>query len=433
MKKLIFTLISVVTLAITAHAQSTWIMDSVSLGAGINDDVFYSMGTGTVRVENNKNWHLGFSLSPIGDSAAIWANHGSGNAYTKVYNIHKDSAQWSTVTLGDTALATLCFNNDKGWYQGAFNNIQSMDPFNFGWGHYLGAPSHAIQGDSIFIVKANGIFYKVFIAKLDAIPAIVWTFTVGDFAGNDVVHTIAKTPNYTNNLFAHFNLATGADTNREPNINTWDVIFNRYTTDAVGSGQGLNNNVVGVLANKGVKTARAQGVQVDSAFMNYPLYTAAWSPMISGIGYDWKTFNQSTFSYSVADSNSYFIRGKDTSVLWQLQFTAYGGSANGNVVFKKRAVWPTAVNDIQSSINSYSIFPIPCDQQLNIVLDAKETAKANITLMDMFGKTILRAAINVNNGLNAYTLPTQSLPNGNYILSINGTSIRINQSIQIVK
>jgi hypothetical protein len=74
----------------------------ISMGTSSASDVYYSMTNGSARVENNKNWHLGFSMN-AGDSSAIWANHNSGNAFVKVYNIHKDTSMWASVTLADTA------------------------------------------------------------------------------------------------------------------------------------------------------------------------------------------------------------------------------------------------------------------------------------------------------------------------------------------
>ena len=51
-------------------AQNPWVNDSVSMGTGSGNDVYYSMSTGTVKSENNKNWHLAFSMK-AGDSSAI--------------------------------------------------------------------------------------------------------------------------------------------------------------------------------------------------------------------------------------------------------------------------------------------------------------------------------------------------------------------------
>jgi hypothetical protein len=86
MKKIFLSMISMLTMGIATQAQQAWMIDSVSIGASAQDE-YYSLKNGSQRIENSKNWHLGFTLSPIGDSAGVWANHQNGNAYTKVFNI----------------------------------------------------------------------------------------------------------------------------------------------------------------------------------------------------------------------------------------------------------------------------------------------------------------------------------------------------------
>ena len=112
MKKVIFTLISLMGIAGTAMAQ--WSVDSVLMGAGSGNDVFYSLQNGTVKTEDSKNWHLAFVLGGAPDSAAVWANHNGGANFVKVYNVHKDFSQWSSITLADPLTANVCFHNDKG-------------------------------------------------------------------------------------------------------------------------------------------------------------------------------------------------------------------------------------------------------------------------------------------------------------------------------
>lgn len=162
MKKIATSLLILLGMVNHSNAQiPAWIEDTVSIAPNYANDVFYSLKNDEIRTEASKNWHLAFSLS-IADSAAVWANHNGGTSFVRVFNIHKDSSQWNTVTLGDTASADLVFNNDQGWFQGAFNAIPSADPFNYGWGKY-DPTSHNIIGDSLFIVRANGVYYRVFI------------------------------------------------------------------------------------------------------------------------------------------------------------------------------------------------------------------------------------------------------------------------------
>ncbi|HMT35304.1 MAG TPA: hypothetical protein PKC41_05575, partial [Chitinophagaceae bacterium] len=133
MKRKFLSILSLIGMSLSVNAQNAWVNDSVSMATGSGNDVFYSMANGTVKSENNMNWHLAFSMF-AGDSSAIWANHNAGNAFVKVYNVHKDKSQWGSITLNDTLTATPCFNLDQKWSQGALNDIPSANPFNFGWG-----------------------------------------------------------------------------------------------------------------------------------------------------------------------------------------------------------------------------------------------------------------------------------------------------------
>jgi hypothetical protein len=430
MKKIVTSLMMLIGLGATVKAQiPAWIEDSVSIAPAYANDVYYSMKNDEVRTEGNKNWHLAFSLS-IGDSASVWANHNGGNTFVRVFNIHKDSSQWASVTLADTATGVLAFNNDQGWFQGAFNDIPSADPFNYGWGKYE-PTTHNIYGDSLFIVRANGVYYKLFIQKLESIP-MKWTFKVGDFSGNDMTYNIDKTPDFTNRLFAYFDLANGADTNREPDINAWDILFTRYTTNAPGSGQFPFNNVVGVLTNKGVKAARASLIHVDTAFVQYYNYANNWNPAISAIGYNWKGFDLGTSTWLIADSNSYFIQDKPGN-LYQLQFLSFGGQSTGDIKFRKRMVAPVAVTDVNSSVSRYEFYPVPTQSQLSVMLDSKEHTDAQLNIIDMAGRMIHSQKINIQSGLNAYQLSLGHLSNGQYIIQIKGQHIQIAEKVQIDK
>ncbi|MBL7754656.1 MAG: T9SS type A sorting domain-containing protein [Chitinophagaceae bacterium] len=427
MKKIATSLLILLGLVNHSNAQiPAWIEDTVSIAPNYANDVFYSLKNDEIRTEASKNWHLAFSLS-IADSAAVWANHNGGTSFVRVFNIHKDSSQWNTVTLGDTASADLVFNNDQGWFQGAFNAIPSADPFNYGWGKY-DPTSHNIIGDSLFIVRANGVYYRVFIQQLESM-IMKWTFKVGDFSGNETTHTISKTPDYTNRLFAYFDLAAAVDSNREPDINNWDILFTRYTTNAPGSGSGTWNNVVGVLKNKGVNITRVPVTHVDTAFLNNASYYGNWNPAISAIGYDWKTFVFPN-AWEIADSNSYFIEDKSGN-FWQMQFLNFGGSPTGQVIFRKRMVAPVFVQDVNSAVNRYEIFPVPTNNVLNIMLDAKQAQNASIQLMDLSGRTLTQYPIHLNSGFNQYVVPVSGLAIGNYWLKITGRNLSLTHQITV--
>lgn len=424
MKKLLLKLLALIASGTAASAQVAWTSDAVTVGAGYTKDVYYSMQNGEVKSEANTNWQLAFSFS-MADSAAVWANHSKG---VMVFNIHKDSSQWNSVTLADTATADRVFNNDQGWYQGAFNDIPSANPFDFGWGVYSPV-NHKLTGDSLFIVRHAGNYYKMLIDEYDA-GNFVWTFTIGDFAGNAAQHNISKNPTFDDRLFGYFSFAS-ADTNREPDINTWDIVFTRYTTDDPLSGSQPNNNVTGVLANRGVQCVKAEAVHVDSAHANYYAnHNSGLSNIISTVGYNWKSFTGS--GWAIPDSVSYFIKGK-SGLIYQMQFTSFGGQATGDIEFNKRLLATVSVNDINSNIDQYKMYPVPTSEALNVVLSSRATTDVEAILYDFSGKVVLRTNLALKQGLNAYSIPVSQFSNGMYMMAIKGDKINIADRILIKK
>jgi hypothetical protein len=68
------------------------------------------------------------------------------------------------------------------------NNKPGVSPFDFGWGKY-DPVSHNIVGDSLFIVKANNNFYKLWVKELVS-TAMTYTFRVEDMTTNaDTTYT----------------------------------------------------------------------------------------------------------------------------------------------------------------------------------------------------------------------------------------------------
>lgn len=428
MRKTVFTMLLALGMGITTQAQ-TWISDSVNMGSSCTTDIFYSLSNNTIKSENNRNWHLAFSMSAA-DSSAIWANHNSGNNWVKVFNIHKDTSHWASITLADTLGADLCFNNDNGWFSGALNNKPGVGPFDFGWGKY-NPVTHNIDGDSIFIVRTPQGYFKLWIQQLVS-TQMSYTYRVGHLTNNtDNVYTISKQPNFADRLFAYVDLNTGADTNREPAINTWDILFTRYTTNFPGSGQMPNNNVIGVLTNKTVKATQALAVQVDTSYTQYANFISSWMPGLAGVGYAWKTFDLNANAWLVPDSNSYFIQDRSGN-LWQLQFTSFSGSSTGKINFRKRIVVPTNINDVQSTISSYALAPNPAGNETRLVITSRETSQAKVVLYNMEGRMVFSSSVALQNGLNAFTLPLQNLATGQYILQVKGNNISIQDKLMVM-
>jgi hypothetical protein len=418
MKKLLLGGILCISAFIT-KAQ-TWVYDTVNLNANITQDVFYSMNAGTVKAEDNKNWLFG--LSTKAQTAGIFINHGAG---VRAFAIHKDTSMWNSVALIDTAAALSLVNPDTSWTVGAMNTNKGAGVFDFGWGKY-NLTTHKVYGDSLFIIGAGNNFYKVQVVEMSGTND--YTFKVG-VLGQPIPalnFTFNKAPKFSSSNLIY--VTTGGMTNplkdtvREPNNNSWDLLFTNYFA--------WENNApfylsVGALSNSGVKVAQITGTPKDQVAATYNVSMLKGN--INEIGYDWKTFSPP--SYTIDTLNSYVVSAKD-GMEYQIAFNYYGGKANGKIGFAKKPLGsPTAITELNSSLQSFGVYPNPTQNNVILSLDAKSAQAATITINDAIGKTIRTVNASLNQGLNAIELNTSDLSKGSYLITIAAQNIRVSKTI----
>jgi hypothetical protein len=128
---------------------------------------------------------------------------------------------------------------------------------------------------------------------------------------------------------------------REPSA-SWDFIATQYVTMLpVGNGVTTPYIVTGLLSNTVITVnniAQSQTVKgplvakltnVDVSTTNYSAVKFATS--ISSVGWDWKSYDQSTNTYSIQPKQLYFIKGSNNSV-YKVVFTGFD-NVNGVIKF----------------------------------------------------------------------------------------------------
>lgn len=426
----------VILLIAQGSVNAQWMMDSITMGPGYSNNIFYGFGSGVQKTEPSSNWHLSFTMNALADSGAVFANHQAGNEYVKVWNIHRPMSDWNSVGLADTATGDVLLAPYAGWYDGTFNQISNPSAFNFGWGTY-NISTHNIYGDSLFIVRAGGDYY---ILGLDSVNGFSsnWNFRTQklDLIGMTQSHSVLSST-YPDRLFAYFDITTGQFLDREPDVNSWDLEFITYPS-YVQAGPGTGWYAVsGVLSNRGLPVAEARQLHVDTAEQEFVNGTGSWGTgwennEITTIGYDWKDFNSTTFTFDIEDSLSYFVRAQDGKA-YQLQFLDFEGSASGKAVFRYREVqFPVAVNDIQS-FTKPSVFPNPAQNEVNILVNATVSTSAQLIITNLNGQVIYNAPKKLSLGLNAWTFDASQLPAGNYVISISNVEGATHQKLTITK
>ncbi|MCD6062402.1 MAG: C-terminal target protein, partial [Flavipsychrobacter sp.] len=169
-KSLLF--ISAIAAGMQANAQP-WVTDSVEMGAGYANDIFYNLASGDSVGQPANNWDLAFQINKFGDpmfNASIRANHVKKKV--EVYSLHMavNATSFAAVsasdTVGKTSRKMQLMNIDTSWGEGAFTQNRDLtDLFDFGWGKYQGPPNHDLIGDSVYLVKVNGTPYKFWVQQ----------------------------------------------------------------------------------------------------------------------------------------------------------------------------------------------------------------------------------------------------------------------------
>ncbi len=448
--KLKYTL-AVGALALTTAAQAqTWIKDTVSMGVGYANSVYYSLANGIsgAPVPDN-NWHFGVqALNAMADQhggVGIWTNEATKTgAVVKLYSLHKQgTVSFLTATAADTVgmtgTAKQLHNDTSTYAMGAFNagatgGSNPSAGINYGWGNYSsnsqgGFPAHSVVGDSLYLLTLNqggGMGAPATVTGTYIVwPRALangnqWTLYVKDLATN-TIDTLGVSIAGATTLFKYYNLTTKTWSDREPNKNSWDIVFSNFM-DLYGT-YGLQG-VTGVLSNYNIKVAQADNVAPNSA--DYNNFASAYSEDIHTIGSDWKAVNMTTFKYDSKVNQSWFIKLTNGDI-WQIYFDMFDKDAANNqkVALQKRKVYTapvTGIVDANQFVSNVVVAPNPVTNgQANLLVDAKQTIRdAKIIVTDLSGRVVLQTTKTINAGFQQLRLDVSNYTSGLYMINLAG-------------
>ncbi|MEO8150510.1 MAG: T9SS type A sorting domain-containing protein [Bacteroidia bacterium] len=418
--KRFFTSILVIITGLNVFAQTT-ISDSVSLGAGYANDVYYSTQTFAKSSVPNNNWELAFNLGTF--DVAIFANHING---VTVYQCPNTNAA-GFATLDTTGLSTwqVLNNTDTSWSTGALNvNIATSNPYDFGWGIY-NPSNHTVNGDSLFVIKLTTMgfpdeYRKLFIQQKTLAGDYIIHYSNLDNT-NDVNTTIYKS-NYVDKNFGYYSLRNNVALDREPITLNWDLLFTRYFADIGG---GVYYPTTGVLSNIDVQSAEAR--HIDLTTVDPANYVNLYTDNISEIGYDWKTFNGS--SYVIEDSLCYFINSQNGNIS-KIIFTGFGGAADGNIFFNLTN-YPTAINEFeQAQLKSMALYPNVTTDNSTLVFNNKTEGSCDLSVYSISGNKVMQQNFDATSGLNKKQLNVSDFSKGIYLVKLtNGNESLVQKLI----
>ncbi len=391
---LLFTLIFSSSLAATAQQ----VEDSIEMLPGYTNESYYSLANDEQLNIDNTNWDIAFDLSGFG--ASVRTNE---HVATEVY-VYPNGTDWTTVDTTGMNWSSM-HNSETTWSVGAFDqSINSSNPFDIGWGVY-NPVNHQIVGDSIHIVKlSNGTYKKL---QIQSLISGVYAFRHADLNGaNEINATITKA-DYTDKNFVYYSIVNDMIIDREPSNTSWDLVFTKYVSEVA---PGMNYGVTGVLTNNGVYVREASGIDPNSA--NF--YDFAIDSVINVIGYDWKSFNMTTYMYDIAPDLSYFVQDQAGDI-WHLIFTRFEGSSTGKVVFTKEKVSSANVEEIQD-ITSFGIYPNPAKDHANLVFNSSSD-EVHISITNIEGKVVFNESIS-ETGFIHYPITTSEFKAGTYFVQL---------------
>jgi len=413
------------------HAQ-TVTTDTVIMGAGYANQVFYSLQSGAKTANPMGSWHIAHTSNTRDN--CIRANHAAGvNVYA--YPKGDNSAYANFDTTGWHSWPT--FMNDIHKHElGAFNQqLNKNNPWDFSWGVY-DAGSHTVKGDSLYLITLSSGGKVVAFIKFMPIaqyPNGDFSFRY-DFVGGTkdfaVIDTI-KQSQAKNGTYKYFHF-TNKQVTLEPTNGIWDLNFTRYYEPTFNGTSYVPYLVVGVESRVGAKIAKIEMVTWDDmvksplTYHNQALDTTGgegYRVDLTRIGSKWKVFNGS--SYDMVQDLNYLVQSSDSNV-YGLQFTGFVGSSMGRIILNRSALVAKTTSSTKNiAQNHVSIFPVPAQNQLYIRPNENTKVEA-ITLRSLDGRSI-RTASNIFTE-NVAQLNIGDLSAGQYIVEVktsNGVQSQI--------
>ncbi len=420
MKKSIFTLIIICISTIQVFGQS----ETLSMGPGYANDLYYSFENGTIEEIARNNWDIAFYTPKF--SAGILVNGGKG-AYLYTYPTG-DTSDWTAIdTSGIDETWKPIYNSPTVWEDGAFNVNATGHP-DYGWGTYNMA-THNLTGDSIYIIKIpfgeNYIYKKLWIVGKQSL-ANIYTIRYADLDGaNEMTEAIEVAP-YENKRFYYYSLTSNEGLDREPESDTWDILFTKYmdlTED--NEGNWVPYLVTGATSNVDLYANKFYPVADD--FNNW--FEMPFDSAKNVIGYNWKSFDMGTFTWQIADSTAFFVQNYAGDV-YKLTFESWEGSTTGNFVINKSLVSIASVDDLNTETVKLTAYPNPASSVVNIMI-SEEAPYNSMIIMNQSGQIVYQSDVTQIDLRNGYRIDLNGFSKGLYVIQLNGNNIQINQKLLV--
>ncbi|NBC06859.1 MAG: T9SS type A sorting domain-containing protein [Bacteroidetes bacterium] len=386
----------------------------VSYGPGYTQQVFYDLGSQEAVSVDDAAWDIAFTAQGLQDAGVFLNEAASSDENDSALELYLVPDKAYDETLTEDHLGERLYNNEQNWQYGAFNAMRTAgDPFDYGWGSYNPA-TMSVEGTQLFALKLrDGSFRKLEISALDGTS---YQVRHAAFDGSGEVSFSVDKSNHQDTGLVFYSLTSNEVVTEIPATGDWDLMFTRYTTP-LDDGQGniLNYLLTGTLSGAGVEVAQADGI--DPATVEFDAYRDSLQSALDVIGYDWKSFDLNTFSWSLPLDRVYFVKTAEGEV-YKLQFIDFEGSSTGVAVFEQTDLGITNTIEESSIVNDFTVFPNPVRDVATIGLTLEQTTRARMQLFSANGQQVWAAEAQFPAGFQAKELNLSHLPGGTYYLSI---------------
>ena len=407
MKKFTF---SVLLMAVsTGLTAQTPVLDSVEMGNGYANEVYYILEDGTKSPQAYADWHIGFSTAA--QSATIFSN--AKNTTVRLWPNGTNADFDTNIDITDIASWPALINDSVSFENGSYNSHSLGMTFNMGvpvsidagWGVYSFS-DHVLRGDSLYLVTIGTDVYKVDFIKKETGSITLRYATVDNTTGGTEITIQAAT--YSKN-FIFFNLVDGEIKDRE--LAGWDLWAIQYHDWY--NGAAANQVVTGILTNPKWEVAKVN-VGAGNQASHTDFSAGNFTDKKNELGQAYKHMN-AQYQWVVTNSDVYYLRN-DAGDVWKWYPTKFVGAGAGKTVFYKQKVATAGLTE--EGTQFVEIFPNPAKDQLTIAFDSKGSS-ADIIVRNQMGQIVAFESLNTSIGITQQKLDISALANGVYYVEIN--------------
>lgn len=400
----------VLFIATGVHAQETVV--ELSNKPGYSEDVYFKFSSEHAENVPVDSWEIAFLRTGSFDFAER-INDGLG---IKVYEVSLNPDDWNTVTPANiTGSTPIYYNSDTEWEFGAFDQgSDPSNPFRFGWGVYNPA-THHVEGITVFILEYPDGGYKKFMIEDFfngyTFKYATWNSSTSSWSADTQV--VLPNSNNPGKLFNYYNLSTQEEVIASPNLEDWDLVFQKYVTDLGGTFY----PVQGALQNPDVLVAVSDNPNATGSELEF-------KEEINTIGYDWKTFDGQGY---VVDTDTYYFLKHPDGTVYRLHFLTFEGASTGNFSFGFENVTTQMGTEDFSVLETIKIYPNPTvGRQITVSIPTNTTDSMTLEIYSVTGQKVGEKQIA---GTEKHTLDLHHLNSGIYFMQFKTNSASLTKKL----